>query len=280
MPQKPKTVAFVGTGDTKEDNVKALLDDFMPELDADGQELPYNPPIVPDKIRRADKGLAHCADWASDAFGKDVDRLPLDKISQALVDARDDEDDPADVYLVYVPGDADDPHRDEVADALANGIPVLDITQGLHEYELPKVAKSESEPEKPRTRGRARGAEKPSEAPAEPDVQTPAEGAEKPAASTTASPEANSAGGMAVMLSKQTIEAILHAFSLMANDIKDSVVDELPANARPKARMIAAYYNEGEGSYRLVEGRGRPKTGEARVELTVEEAIEAGLDFS
>jgi hypothetical protein len=57
MARKPKSVAFVGCGVTTEANVTALLDDWLPEEDADG-EIDYNPPIIPDKIRKADKGCS------------------------------------------------------------------------------------------------------------------------------------------------------------------------------------------------------------------------------
>ena len=74
MARKPKSVAFIGTGATTEANVTALLDDWLPEEDSDG-EIDYNPPIIPDKIRRADKGLNKCWDWVHKAFGEDIERF-------------------------------------------------------------------------------------------------------------------------------------------------------------------------------------------------------------
>src|SRR5262249_40557594 len=129
MAKKPMSVAFVGTGDSTEANVKALLDDWMSE------DRDYNPPIIPNGIKRNYQGLNRCWDWVSTEFGKDYEKLDLDQIVPELVAARDDEDDPAAPYLVYVPGE-DDPHLEVVKAAIAAGIAVLDLTQGLDQFNL------------------------------------------------------------------------------------------------------------------------------------------------
>ena len=206
-----------------------------------------------------------------------------------------------------MPGEDDD-HLPVVKAAIKAGIPVLDITQGLADYELPKDPAKDSGDTGPngekiparRTRGKARTTsqvaaelekdtqddppwntddepESPSKAPAKPDTQSPTDEGGQPAAASSDALSPNPAGGMAVVLSQATIEAVLQAFALMAADIKASVVEELPASVKPKPVLYPYYYNEEEGTYRPVTGRGRPKTGEKRVELTSLEIEEFGL---
>lgn len=299
MAGKPMSVAFVGTGEVTEANVKGLLDDWLSEKDSKGNDREYNPPIIPTGIKRTHKGLARCRDWLEAEFGDDVETLPVEDIVTELLAQRNDEDDPASIYLVYIPGE-DDPHLAVVEEAIKQGIPVKDMTAGLDDFEATERERVEEEKSAGRrTRGRARAesqpelpkadpddppwntddeaAESASKASAEPDVQSPTEGADSPAAASTASPSAVPAGGMAVVLSQATIELMLQFHASMAADIRASIVADIPAAKPPKPQTIAAYYNDAEDSYRRVEGRGRPRAGETRVELTEEQAKQLGL---
>lgn len=314
MANRPMSVAFVGTGDTTEANVKANLDDWMSEQDADGKDRAYNPPIIPDQIKRAHKGLMRCWDWLTDAFGKEIERMEPDQILDELIAARDDESAPSDVYLVFVPGEEDDPYLPLVKAAIEAGIPVKNICLGLIDFELPEDedAKAETEPEEPKTTRRTRGksrtaepeaaepstpvnadtvayddppwdtsgdAEKPADAPGSADVQTPAPAPEKPATAIVAPPSAAPADGVAVVLSQATIGHLMAALASLAQDIgvavHAQVVAELPAAEKPAPKMVAVYVNT-DGEYRRV-GKGRKRNDETRTEITQEQADELGL---
>ena len=81
---------------------------------------------------------------------------------------------------------------------------------------------------------------------------------------------------MSVVLSETTIQAVLQAFALMAADIKASVVAEIPGT-KVKPQTYPYYYHAEKGTYRPVEGRGRPRAGEERVDLTAQEIEQYGL---
>lgn len=317
MAGRPMSVAFVGTGDTSEANVKANLDDWMSELDAEGQDRAYNPPVLPDQIKRAQKGLMRCWDWLSDAFGKEIERLEPDKILAELIAARDDENEPSDVYLVYVPGGDDDVHLPIVKAAIEAGIPVKDITHGLIDFELPEPEEKTpaTEPEEPKTTRRTRGAARTQEPePATPvnadtvAYDTPETGpdappwtvtdaekdagtsersgdqghAEEPASPATAivaPPSATPADGVAVVLSQATIGHLMAALASLAQDIGVAVHAQVVADL-PAADAPAP---KTIGCYVNKDGeyrragKGRPRNGEEKVPLTEAEVAELGL---
>lgn len=287
-----------------DENVKALLDDWLPEENVDGDVLEYNPPIIPEKIRRSDKGLNKVWDWLHKTFGDDVERLPSDEMLAELIRQREEDD--AAVYLVFIPGEDDD-HLPVVKAAIEADIPVLDLTQGLADYEPPQDAEPPAEkPAIRRTRGKPRGetkdtrfdetverhtkpadddppwdtgdeAESASKAPKDEPTRSSTEGAESPAAAATASPSANTA----TTLREPAIQALgvaLHNF--VAEMLESLIADyglQLGGGGKGKPKVYPYYYNEEEGTYRPVSGRGRPKTGEKRVELTSLEIEEFGL---
>lgn len=288
MGQNPWTVAFVGSGDTTEANVKALLDDWMPEKDADGETRAYNAPIIPDQVKRTHKGLMRCWDWLSNEFKDEIEKLEPADIVSSLVADRDDQDDPSEICLVYVPGGPDDPFLPVVLEAIAAGIPVKDITKGLSDYQPPEAKPEETKPRRA-TRGQPRNAPKDDVPPwdeddtrhapggsAKADAPAPSVAHEKPSAASTASPEPIPAPGVSVVLSQRTIDHLLATFASLAEDVgvavHAQVVDGLPDSVKPK-QVTHPYWVDPDGNYRVRE-RGRKRAGETAVDLTDDEVTE------
>lgn len=82
-----------------------------------------------------------------------------------------------------------------------------------------------------------------------------------------AAPWETPSGGIPVMLSQQTVQALLTAVSYLAADVKNSVLGALPESVRPKEVTYPVYVSE-DGRYRPRAGRGRPRKGETLADLT------------
>lgn len=283
MANKPIGVAFVGAGDTSVANVKGLLDDWLREKDTDGEDLIYTPPIVPDQVKRAYRGLMRCWDWLAAEF-QEVQQVAPDAIIAELKALRDDVSEPADVFLVFIPGD-DDPFLDVVREAIKAGIPVRDITAGLVDFNLDEEEPPASEPRAaPRARGRARTTINPDSLTHEIAAETPAPSTPE-LAGTAESLTAGSptAAGVSIVLSQRTIAHLLATFASLADDVGDAMharaTPELTEPATPAAaqeqQLVACWKNE-KGEHRRA-GRGRGKSGETRVSLTEEEAAKLGI---
>lgn len=281
MADKLRTVAFVGAGDATAENIAHLLDDWFTGECA--------PPIVPAGISRKHKGLNLTADWLNSEFKpQNVDIVEQTKIITALCEGRDAGT--ADAYLVYIPAEEDDPYEPFVKHALDEGIPVLDLTQGLYPYALP-APEPEPEPEpevKPR-RGRPRAAAAQEEKPSKMDelnFQRQAEakpGLDFTRLADTIAKEKEIEASMAdptppwsppkasVELSQSTIDLCLQALAALAGDIASSVKDA------PKPPKTQPYWVDEDGNYRPREGKGRGRKGETAVDLTPGEIDELGL---
>jgi hypothetical protein len=270
---KPWSVAFAGTGDTSEENVKALLDNWLP------QSLEHV--TVPDRIRRTHKGLNRVKDWLDEEIGEsEISTAEVDQLCKVLDEHREGG---CEVYLVYIPAEEwdEDAIESKVARAcIVNGIPVKDLTAGLDDFEPPEPP---AEQPAPRQRGKARRAaaeEVPADAPG--DAQEPAEATaseDTPAPQEAAETlQAAQVGGVTVNLSAGTIQALLALAGSLAEDIKASVVAGLPDSAKPKVTTYPFWVNE-DGEYRPRNVRGRPRAGEQKADLTAAEVEKLGLDL-
>jgi hypothetical protein len=270
MADKPWSVAFAGTGETSEDNVKALLNDWLPE------KLEHI--TVPERIGRSSKGLKRTREWLAEEVGeKHLSEAPVDGLVDVLLEHRAER---ADVYLVYVPAEEWDEGSDEaklVRACILADIPVKDLTAGLDDFEPPEQE-----------------AEKPAETPAArrrgtPRSSAPEDGGEAAATAEEAVEAAKetvrnalhgigidppAAPGVTVTLSQATIDALLAAFAALAGDVKAAVQAELPG-AKPKTYP---FWVNDDGEYRPRVGRGRPKSGEQKADLTVADIDKLGLD--
>jgi hypothetical protein len=295
LADKPWSVAFVGAGESTEENVKHLLDDWM------HGNREYNPPVIPNKIPRAQTGLKRVWDWLDTEFGSEnVDKLDATTIVTGLLGPRDDGK--AESFLVYIPAGEDDPYLPYVKHALDEGIPVLDLTAGLYPFELAKTEPEadpdpEPEDEKPAPR-RRRGTPRTPDAgrqsadgdpegygdPVAPnqalesdppwdtdDETTPA--VPEPSRSETSQPATASAGGITVNLSQQTLDLLMATFTSLGQDVAAAVAAGLPGAPKPKTYP---YWVDEDGNYRK-RGQGRPRKGETEANLTAAEIEELGL---
>lgn len=265
MAEEIYAVAFVGTGETTQANVSALLADFLSE------DFNYNPPIFPEGIDASHVGLSRAYDWIFDEFGPDsIDRIGLSSIVAELQTQRKEGAKP---FVIYVPGE-NDAHADVVEAARLADIPVLDLTAGLDDYAFPEPEPVEDEAPKPR---RTRGV--PRTPKLDEEVETKAtESTEEDIAESMADPnppwdddaQPVVPDGVQVTLSQATVDLLLATFSSLAQDVATALAP------KPKVQTYPYWVNE-DGIYRPRVGRGRPRKGETAVDLTAEDIEKYGL---
>lgn len=266
---KPWSVAFAGSGDTSEDNVKELLDDWLP------QSLDHV--TVPDRIGRRERGLKNVKAWLDGEIGEsEISDAEVGQLCKVLDEHREGG---CEVYLVYIPAaewDEDAIESKLVLACIENGIPVKDLTAGLDDFVPPEKPKEEAAP---RRRGRARRAAA-DDAPE--DAQETAESAASDDTPAVLGPVDAAVGltdgTVTVNLSPRTIQALLALVGALSEDIKTSVVAGLPDSAKPKVKTYPFWVDD-DGNYRPRKGRGRPRSGEQPADLTAEEVIKLGLEL-
>lgn len=294
---KPWLVAFVGAGDATEANIKNLLDDWM----HDGRD--YKPPMLPAEIPNEHTGLVRVMEWLYREFGSEnVDELPQVGMLAQLVEAK--ENGTAEPSLVYIPG-PDDKYAGLVSNALAEGIPVLDLTVGLYPYDN-TGGHGEVEPEEKSTvakplRGRPRQAANP-DAPTKEEIAAsmadpnppwdedddPAKGKATPDSTNNTEAVEQMLDAEAAAWDEEALQANLAAYrGALSQDTIDLVLKALDSFARdiktfvtPAAKQkTSPYWLSEDGAYR-VRGQGRGRKGETAVDLTdaqVEDLQNRGL---
>lgn len=157
MTDKDWVVAFAGPGETTEENVKVLLDRWLPQGVAEV--------IVPERVPRACKGLKTTVSWLTEEFGEDALTRTKDIIGELKEAKADDE---VETYLVLLWGDEGDPDSEALLSAATDlGIPVKDLTAGLDDVQFeedPPAPDPDPEPPKRerKTRGKSREKDEPS----------------------------------------------------------------------------------------------------------------------
>jgi hypothetical protein len=245
---QPWIVGFAGTGEVTEENASALLDDWLP---------PEVEIIVPDKIPRAAKGLRAVVDWAEQEkiHVWTVDsRTLVSKIKEAANDGMDP-------YLVLL-WDESTASEALLDEAISSNVPVKDLTRALDDL-LFEDEDDESIPFEPDP--------EPEEI-VEPEViQAEIAGpADIPAtmlepADFSDEPEVNLGA---------RLEEVVRAIVVDEMRKAPGVYSKTPVKEH---KTVGALVNE-DGVYRIAT-KGRPKKGETRVELTLEEARDAGLEI-
>lgn len=274
MADQPWSVAFAGSGDTSEENVKALLDDWLPP------ELQHL--TVPNRIGRSQKGLKNVKAWLDAEVGEDaLSTAPAEELADVLLGHREEG---SEVYLVFVPGEWDEESAEAklVRKCIAEQIPVKDLAEGLDDFVPPEPVAPEGE-NKPAPRRRGKPRDEQPELPVDGQdtlkVWTADPADEKAVRDAVQGVTAAPAdGGVTVNLSAATIQALLALAGALAADIKASVVEGLPASARPKVTTYP-FWVDGDANYRPRKGRGRPKRDEQSVDLTLEEVQQLGLSI-
>jgi hypothetical protein len=174
---KDWVVAFAGPGDTTEENVKVLLDRWLPSGVAEV--------IVPERVPRACKGLKTTVAWLSDEFGEGALTKTKDIVAELKEAAADDE---VETYLVLLWGDEGDEDSEKLLSAATDlGIPVKDLTAGLDDVQFEDSPPADPEPEAPKRERKTRGRSKEPDAPS----AEAASGTHKRHPATKAQEEAN-----------------------------------------------------------------------------------------
>lgn len=259
----PLTVAFAGTGSTnvEKKNVEALLDDYVK-----GREFFA---LIPEPgPKRGEKGVRNVWSWL-DENEHQYDQEALTDIVPKLLEYKK-EGDEVQLVLAWDEEDPTEPIETLMAAALDADIPVKDLCRALDDLEFDDgtAASAEEEDkdepvyEKPArpARGKARqtGRSK-SEAKSEPADEAQAEIETAVAAQDAALP----------LRPAEIMAQALYVF--VAEMLKD--VYGLEPKAKPK---VAVLYHDENDTYRLAE-KGRPRRGEARMEIEHDEAVKLGL---
>ena len=177
MTDKDWVVAFAGPGDTTEENVKTLLDHWLPSGVAEV--------IIPERVPRACKGLKTTVAWLSDEFGDGALTKTKDIVAELKEAVADDD---VETYLVLLWGDEGDPDSEALLSAATDlGIPVKDLTAGLDDVQFDDTPPADPEPEPPKRERKTRGRSKEPDAPS----AEAASGAHKRHPATKAQEEAN-----------------------------------------------------------------------------------------
>lgn len=252
------SIGFFGPGDSTEANVRENLDRWVPD---DLGKI-----LVPAAVSRRAKGLKFAVTWLEEELGeKGVTRA--ETVGDILSELRTQRDKGDDVYLVYLPSDeVSDDDRTWLEKAIGDSIPILNLAEGLLEYELPdaaeKLADPPKEPTQTRTRGRARASATTPPAPE-------ANASDDPPWDTSDEKGAEVVGITVGLLSHQTIQ---HLAQFATSFLEDIRLAAAPPGVAPGAEKLP-FWLSADGRYRR-RGKGRKRNGEEPVELANSE-IEA-----
>jgi hypothetical protein len=239
----PFIAAFAGSGDVDQKNVDALLDNFFPET-GDMQV------VIPDTVRRSQKGLMAAWNWATE-FEVPVEKLdPADFITYLKAQATESD---ASVFLVLAWKDGDKIAEQLLDQASKESIPVKDLCKALDDLEFDEEEDDQAVPEQEeedhpaaaaKTRGKPRGGTAQAK-----DTEVPA---------------------------KDGLGVIGGEFFALGASLEAIIRNMIREELNPEKATVAALVNE-DGEYKLG-GKGRPGKGWTAVKLTPTEAHEAGLD--
>lgn len=271
------TVAFVGKGDTTYSNAAELLDLWFPK---DGEIQA----ILPERIPRTHKGLRTVHDLLEHEFDIPVEtRETPDDILESLILAKQQGEH---VYLVVL-GIEDDMSQSLAEKALDAGLRVKDLCAALDDVEFEEQPKPEATPEPdpnnppPRKRGRPRKDET-----VKAEVAGPATLVSHPGTHIVNPETLNYVSPVTVTAAESLHRAIRNIVMEELNRMFPGVHPstntpaEQPAPEPPQEEAqqpcIQAYVNA-DGEYRKRTGRTRIRDGETEVELTEDQAKQAGL---
>lgn len=270
-PPDDSTIIFAGAADIDDDNMRQLLEGWLPE------RLELQPPVIQKTIPRGAKGLKKVLAWLTEQFPGDDDLDRPDDLPAYLTGLRSTDS----TYLAVLWGDGGDEKTEALVDAASrHGITVLDLTDGLDELKLADNTPAPSEPETParrRSGRRSTPATATAPAAAQDEDTTPPFDVTTPdtAPSDGLSPDARMLAGM--------LAAGIRAFA----DVLDQIAQGQPVPhasrpAKPPATRtwLKKPVKAGEEAEYHLKGRGRPRTSMKdweEVQLTAEQERELGL---
>ena len=247
-------LGFIGDGEVTEETATELLDVWLPK-DNDVDFFAY----VPAGIKRAQKGLK-AAVAALDTLGIDPLRIetPKDLVESMLSTA--ELDPKADVYLICLWDDADEATAALVEQALNADIKVKDMCAMLDDVELSPDEPEDEPPAQPsKTRGRSRSATT-NEDTAEIKVEGPA----------TINRE------VSFESEKVSIDSLVRAI-IHEELTKVGLTIGHNSFSHPVVKQTIRAWVDDDGNYELAGDAKKAPRGKRTVELTQDEAKDAGL---
>lgn len=238
-PRNIWNVGFIGTGNAEPENVKDLLEAFLPD------QYDYNY-VIPDSIPRASKGLKHV--WnLLDTWQEPYTKVPAHDIVDTLLAYDNSET----TYLIALwdNDNPDDQTAEIIENAIASNVQVKNLCDALDDM----VIEEEGEPETPKQRGKPRD-----------------NGPTMEIAGPATIVSETTAGDLLKAIKAFIREEVSNMGLSIGHNTFQSDLPEQDAK-------IKAWYSEKEDTYvRAEEGRKAPR-GKKTVEITKAEADQLGI---